>query len=180
MIPFETLVAWVTGEVADADLLAVEEHLLGCEPCARTAGVLLELQDGIAALVRTSALILRGHREVVRRAEEEGLVTRRYRLRPSEVVPCTVAAGERFTLMEYLVDPGKTARIDLIATLPGGGEERLSDVPYDPDAGVVRILHPASELLLLPTARVPIRLVAGDGPGERILGTYTLDHRAPA
>ena len=67
-------------------------------------------------------------------------------------------------------------RLDLVRMLAGGAaEQRLADVPFDPEAGEVLVVPPAS-LLKSSAFVMHMRLVAVGEAGERAIADYTFNH----
>ena len=114
-------------------------------------------------------------RTLVDRLEAEHLITRRYVLAPGSVMPCTVGSDDIYSLSRFHTDFSGVTRVDLVR-----GTQRLPDIPFDAAAGCVYLLTPARMLLMLPTMKLPLALIAvSSDSGERTLATYTMDHTAP-
>jgi len=169
----ERLVASALGELAADEDAEVEEHVLSCGHCAAIYASLVRLGPAIAHLVGDGGATMPITRTLVERLEHEGLITRRYELTSAAVVPCAVGADDIYSLTTYHVNLAGVSRVDLIRA-----GQRLSDVPFDAVRGRVYMLSRAEALRMLPTTKLPIRLVAVEASGERTLGEYTLDHTA--
>lgn len=174
MIALDHLIASALGELSGDAEMEVEEHVLSCSSCAHCYASLLRLGPAIAHLIRSGSALMPVTRALADRLDAEGLISRRYELEPSRAVPCTVGPADIYSLTTYHVDLTGASRVDLIR--PG---QRLSDVPFDAEAGRVYMLLRADVLRALPTMTVALRLVAVDEGGDRILGEYALDHTAP-
>ena len=72
----------------------VEEHLLGCDSCARELERLAALGDAIRKIVRQGRVRLVISREFLERLESEGLRVRAYSPPAGGGVQCTVTAGD--------------------------------------------------------------------------------------
>lgn len=175
MIALDRLIASALGELSGDAEMEVEEHVLSCSRCARRYGSLLRLGPGIAQLVRSGEALMPVTRALAERLEAEGLISRRYELEPGRAVACTAGPADIYSLTSYHVDLTGASRVDLVR--PG---QRLSDVPFDADAGRVYMLLRADALRALPSMRIALRLIAVDDDSERTLGEYVLDHTAPA
>jgi hypothetical protein len=171
MIPLERLIASALGELAADDDAEIEGHVLSCSSCAAAYAGLLRLGPALAALVRGGHCYMAVTPLLVERLERERLVTRRYRLAPGEVVPCTVGADDLYSLTTLEADLSDFERVDLLR-----GDARVPDVPFEPTC--VRTLSPADALRRLPTMRLPLRLVAVTADGDRPIAEYTLSHTA--
>ena len=179
MIELEQLVKLATGELGDAEVADVEEHILACGSCAATLERLLRLGDAVGVVVRAGKLAFPATGGLVADLERAGLVSRSYLLAPDCIVPCAVSAEDLYAVATFEVDLRGVERVDLVRTVLGGSV-RMNDVPFDAEQGVVRIVSRSDVLRTLPTARVKMELFAVDGPAERKLSEYFLDHTGAA
>jgi hypothetical protein len=90
-------------------------------------------------------------------------------------VPCSVGADDLYTLVELEADLAGVGRVDVVKHRTG---TRVEDVPYDRERGVVAWIEPCEAIRRVPSGRSQLTLLAVDEGGERVLGTYTLDHTA--
>lgn len=176
MIAFETLLRLACGDLEGAEEDAAEEHILACTDCARTLEGLVVVGEAVRELLGRAEhpLHLFATPALMSPIEDTGLVTRRYTLAPGEVVPCSIADHDLYVLTTFTGDLGDAMRVDVETA-----GQRVADVPFDASRGRITLLSPAGELRKLPTTRLPVRVFAFDAAGgERLVGTYTLDHTA--
>ncbi len=71
-------------------------------------------------------------------------------------------------------------RVDALLrlSLDPGREERLVDLPFDPQAGEVVVAPRVETLRGLPSHELQIRLLAVGEDGEREIGRYAFQHDA--
>ena len=179
-ISWETLLAWWLGELAEAEAAPVEEHLFGCAPCTRRGEELAALGAGVRAAVRegrVTAFISQGFLEGLL---AQGLRLREYLAQPGERIHCTLLAGEDGVVSRVRAPLAGVKRIDALRRVEVGGalveEARVEDVPFDPAAGEVLIVHSGAALRKMPAHTATVRLVAVEDGGERALGEYTFAH----
>jgi hypothetical protein len=174
VIAVDRLIACALGELADDDADEVEEHILSCGACATRYASFVRLGPAIRALVRDGDATVPATRALVDAADAAGLVTRRYVLTPGAVVRCTVDATDIYSLTTYEgLDLAGVSQLDFVRA-----GTRIADVPFDAREGRLYMLTRAEMLRALPTVKLPIRLVAVEGSGERTIAEVTLDHTA--
>lgn len=169
MIELERLLACALGGDDDE----VEAHVLACDDCAHAFAQLASLPAAIRELVAAGGAQFACTRALVDALATAGLVTRRYLLAPGSVVPCTIDARDIYTIVALEADLTGATRIDIVR-----GPTRYEDVPFDPAHGRVYLIAPAVAIRVLPTAPIPLAVIAVDRSGERTLGEYKLDHTA--
>ncbi|MGE5184657.1 MAG: hypothetical protein ACM31C_21445 [Acidobacteriota bacterium] len=167
MIAIDRLIACALGEDDDE----VEAHVLECDECAARFAQLASLPAALRDLVHDGHMQVVATRGLVDRLDAAGLVTRRYVLAPGATVPCTVDSRDVYTVVVLEADLATATRVDVVR-----GTLRYEDVPFDPAHGRVYVIAPAVATRSLPTAPIPLRVVAVDAAGDRTLGEYTLDH----
>ena len=172
----EALLAWWAGELEGPDQEQLEEHLLSCDECSRRGHALASVAEGVRGLVRRGALSTPLLPAVVERLRHEGRRIREYRVRPGGGVQCTVSPEDDVVLARLTADLGGVSRLDLVIRVDDGPEERLSDLPFDPDDDEL-VFSPAADALRAAPAHVQrLRLLAVEPQGERALGEYTFHH----
>jgi hypothetical protein len=175
VIAIERLIAYALGELEGDEALEVDDHVLSCGACAERLTRLLDLGAGVRALVRGGVAPIFLAPALRDALESAQLITRRYRLRPGEIVPCEVAAHDVYTLIELEANLHGATRVDLVRA----GAYRLPDVPIDRARGVVALVQPGERIRQEPTMRIELELIAvEEGTGDRSLGSYTLSHTA--
>lgn len=178
MIALESLLALALDELEGDELDRVELHVLSCSACALTLERLLRLGPAVHELVAAGQVHTFVSAPLLARLDELGLISRRYRLAPDQVVACSVGAGDVYSLTELEADLAGVERVDLIVSSEVTGERRDRDVPFHPASGVVSILDRSDVLRELPSTRIVLKLVAVDRDAERRLGEYVLAHEA--
>jgi hypothetical protein len=172
----ETLLAWWAGELATTEQEPFEEHLLSCEECARRAAGLAAVAEGVRGLVRTGELPTVLLPAVVERLQQEGRRVREYRVRPGGGIQCTVGPDDDVVLARLEADLGAVSRLDLVIRVDDGAEQRLPNLPFDPEGGEL-VFAPSADTLRASPAHVQrMRLLAVDPQGERVLGEYAFHH----
>jgi hypothetical protein len=179
VIALDRLVSLALGELAEEEANVVEEHVLECDACALRLELLVDLGQAVKELVSAGSVLLPATPGLLARLEQEGLVTRTYRMGPGEAVECTVAADDVYVALQLSIPADPGPRIDFIYEAEGM-HFRLDDIPFDRARMLVTIAQTARFLRTLPTGSGTVRLVAVDGDGERSLSAYVLNHTATA
>lgn len=173
----ELLLDLWTGELPEDETRAIEEHLLACASCAARARELQAVAASTSTLVRNGQLAVVMLPAVVERLRSEGRAIREYRAQTGGTVLCTVSPDDDVVLARLAADFHGVERVDVVARLETGPENRLLDVPFDP-ASTELILTPGMDALHAFAAEVMrFRLLAVEPEGERLLGEYTFKHR---
>lgn len=172
----DVLLAWWAGELAEHEEEELEEHLLGCQECARRGRELLAIAQAVCGLVRKGELPASLLPEVVERLEREGLRVREYRVIPGASVQCSVSPDDDVVLARFAADLDGVTRLDLLIRIDDGPEERLADLPFDAGANELIFAPSADGLRGLPAHVQRARLLAVGPQGERLLGEYAFDH----
>lgn len=174
---FEALVEYWLGEIDAGKAAAVDEHLLGCGECSSRLHGLVDLAEGIRALVRQGSVRAVVTDAFLRRLAAHGLRLRQYRVPHNGSVHCTVAPDDDLVVSRLQAPLAGIERVDVVvfgaSTVP---RERLRDVPFDPAAGELVYTVNATEVRALPASTNRVQLVAVDRPGERVLGEYAFIH----
>ena len=173
MIPHDTLVALALGELPGPDADAADEHVLACGECAAKLERLVAVGVGARELVREGKTRLATTRRFIEELNREGLVSRTYRLRPGEIVPCAVGASDVYALLRLQAHLRGVRRVDMLR-----GGQRIEDLPMDRERGEVAFAQRSDFIRALPSQDIPLKLVAVDDAGDRTLGEYTLRHSA--
>ncbi len=172
---FDTLVRYWLGELDGADEWVLDEHLLGCDRCGGELDVVAALAGGIREAFARGALHAFVTEDFVRRLDEQGTRMRVYRVAHNGSVNCTLLPDDRFVVAHLEVPLGNVSRVDAIFEVPGESQA-YRDVPFDAARGTVVLVPRTATLREMPSHRACVRLVAVDGTGERLLGTYTFHH----
>jgi hypothetical protein len=134
-IPFETLVAWVAGELPDSDATTVEEHIFSCDACAAAAERVTRITGGLRERIPW----------VISRRQYDRLVEggTRIRLTPVELgrTPRARFTPEVDLLVHALRgDFSRADRVDIDVFSPDRTKHVLIEhVPFDRQAGEVLV-----------------------------------------
>jgi hypothetical protein len=160
----------------------VEEHLLGCDRCARELERLAALGEAIRKVVRQGRVRLVISREFLERLEAEGLRVRTYSPPPGAGVQCTITAGDDLLVARLSAELAGARRIDILQCDASGIElRRVEDVPFDARSGEIIVSEQIDWVRTLPSHRMRMKLVSVEpGKPERLLAEYTFDHTASA
>jgi hypothetical protein len=166
-----TLLAWWAGDLAAAEADAVEEHLFGCDDCARASDPLARLVGGLVELVPP----------VVSRAHVRRLVERGMRIHETPVEADATARAVFAPELDFLVhvlrgDLARAERVDVDITKPDGTTTlALKGVPFDGRAGEVLIACQRHYGTLFPYDPI-FRVYAIEGDARRRVGDYRVYH----
>ena len=170
-VPFETLVAWWTGELAGDEAARVEEHLFACDTCAGVSERLAKLVAG-----------LREHLPpIISSAQRDRLLAEGTRIRVTPVdagVDATAVFGSEVDLLVHALraDLSRAERVDVEIVIHGRSEPLVYEgAPFDAKAGEVLICcqrHFQHMSSLDPRFRVHV-VEAGE---RRFVGDYFVRH----
>ena len=176
-VPLATLVEYWLGELDSAREAELDEHLLGCGHCSAALQALVDLGDGIRALVRAGAVRAVVSDAFVQQLAAAGLKVREYRVALNSSVNCTVAPTDDIMISRLRAPLAGVERLDMDLLGPEGEDrERLADIPFDPAAGEVIFTHQIAGIRALPATTLRIRLLAVAPGSEQMLGEYTFNH----
>jgi hypothetical protein len=177
MIALERLMMLALGELGEVEAAEIDEHILACTACAATFERLLRVGPCVRDAVAAGTIGFPVSGALVDQLSAAGLVSRSYRLRPDDRVPCTAGAQDIYALTTLEADLQGVARVDIVRTTPLG-LTRMQDVPFDAALGVVMYVTRSDQLRKLPSCRIRIELVIVDESGERTGAQYLLEHTA--
>ncbi len=171
-VPFDTLVAWWTRELDDAESARVEEHVFECDACAESVASLARLASGIREHIPP---ILSG-------AQRDRLLAAGSRIRFTPVeagVDARAVFDHEVDLLVHVLhaDLSRAGRVDVeIADPEGKGDPIVCiNVPFEADKGEVLIACQRHYQHL--HARGPIfRLYAFEGSERRHVGDFFVEH----
>lgn len=175
-LELSTLVDYWFGELSASDAERVEEHLFECDDCGGRLRALAALGDGVRRLAHAGAVQMIVTPSFLETAAREGLRNREYVVRPGERVACTVTAQDDLLISRMRADFAGVSHLDVLVRVEGQPEVWIKDVPVSPDAQELIMAQAMPAVRSLGRAVLHLRLVAREGPGERILGDYTFDH----
>lgn len=176
-LEFGTLIEYWQGEIDPEKEAAVDEHLLGCGECSSRLQSVVDLAEGIRALVRQGSVRAVVTDAFLQRLAAQGLRLRQYRVPHNGSVHCTVAPDDDLVVSRLQAPLAGLERVDVVVLGTGADQrERLRDVPFDPAAGELVYTNNATEVRALPASTNRVQLVAVDRQGERVLGEYAFIH----
>ncbi len=157
---------------------AVEEHLLGCDPCGARLREVIAIVEGIRGLAREGSLRVVVSDEYLKRAAQDGLHIREYTVPSGGSVECTVAAEDDILIGRLAANMHGAKRVDLSLCDADGNEQyRLPDIPFSSTATSVVLQESINVMKAAPDSKIIARLVAVDDPyHEHLLGEYTFNH----
>jgi hypothetical protein len=157
---------------------AVEEHLLGCDPCGARLREVIALAEGVRDLARGGVLRMVVSDAYLRRAAEAGLRIREYAPPRGGSVQCTVRAEDDILVGRLAADLSGATRVDLCICDERGVEQaRMADIPVHSAASSIALQESIVEAKAAPSHTMIARLLAIDSAGgERLLGEYTFHH----
>jgi hypothetical protein len=169
--------------LGDADAAATEfidAHLMQCDDCGAALDEVVALARGVKEAFHRGLVPSMLSARFVERLKAAGRRVREYRVSHNGSVSCSVGPDDDM-LVAHLVAPLQgVTRLDAAFKAPfiAGGEERLSDIPFDAASGEVLFTPNMAEVRRYPTHQMVVRLLAVDAAGERELGRYTFNHQA--
>jgi anti-sigma factor RsiW len=173
--PSERLLAFLCGELPDAEQEALEEHLFGCTTCA----------SEVEGLARTIAAVRSATPPVFGRSVLEALQRRAYPLafnpmRPGQHAEVTYPApGSLLVHRLSGLDLARARRVDVkLETAAGAPLGLFEDVPFDADHGEVLLACQAHYAEMFPPDVVFVLQAVGTGEPDQ-LARYSVLHRAP-
>jgi hypothetical protein len=186
---------WAGERAADIEA-AVEEHAFACDACGRRMVAVGRLADGARrTIARRGGFDVVATRSMIEQLERDGLVTRHYRAKLGDVVPCGVSAQDDLLVTTLEADLAGVERVSLsLLTADGRVLHHTDDAPIDRASGhLVYTLAgdiarspafedavrggPKPEGVTGEVLKIVARLTAFEPMGERVLGEVTLHHR---
>ena len=171
------LVDYWFGELPEADEERVEGHLLACDSCGDRLQRLVAIGQGVRELASEGAVGVVISPLFLATADRRGVRVRQYTVQAGGSVDCTITAEDDLLVTRLLGDFRGAERVDLVATVPGAGEQRATDLPVDPSAPEILIAMDMPFVRALGETVVRMRLVAPGPTGDRLLAEYTFNHR---
>lgn len=165
------------AELPPAEESAVEEHVFGCEECARQLQSLVGLADGIRSLARQGNLGMIVTREFLERLAGEGLRIRQYSPQSGGSVECTVTAQDHLLISRLAADLSGIEKVDLAVCDPSGLERRrFRDIPFKASLSEVLLNYPISLARQSGPDVLVLKLLAVTRENERVVAEYTFHH----
>ena len=111
------------------------------------------------------------------RLRAESLNLRQYRVEPGGGVACTITDKDDMVITRLAADLTGAKRVDIAHCDSAGIEQgRIRDIPLTRAGNEVVFVESTDTLRALGKELLRFRLIAVDGPDERVLGEYTFDH----
>ena len=173
----ETLLTWWCGELTVAESEAVEERIFTDDDWAEAAERMGDLGFGIDEVIRAGAVSHVATRALLERLGSDDVSLQHYVCRPGETVPCT-ATPDDYTVVHLRGELEGADRLDVLFESDDGSSYRMEDVPVNWPDGEVVIARSGAFVRRLPDRLVRMTLYAVSRGQERVLGQYTLDHKA--
>jgi len=157
---------------------AVEEHLLGCDPCGARLREVIALAGGLQSLAREGSLRVVVSDAFLKNAAEDGLHVREYAPKAGGSVECTVTAEDDLLIGRLAANLRGAKRIDLCICDESGTERlRFQDIPLHPEANRIAFQESITFAKAAPSYKAIVRLMTFDEAGaEHLLGEYTFNH----
>jgi len=175
-LDFDGLIAWWLGEVPESQAAAFEEHLFGCEYCARQLSVIAALAAGVRAAVNEGVLQLVVSAPFIETMKRAGLRLREYRLGPGGSVNCTIGVDDDAVVARLRAPLGGVQRLDVVHLVDNQPQVRLEDVAFDAASGEVLVIPAAAQLKTMPAFTLRTQLIAVNAAGDQPIGEYTFNH----
>ena len=169
------------AELPPVEEAAAEEHIFGCEDCARQLQSMIDLAEGIRTLARQGNLGMILTREFLDRLAREGMRVREYAPPAGGAVQCTVTAQDDLLIGRLAADLTGIEQVDLALCDPSGAERmRLRDIPFRAGLTEVILNYPIGPARQSGADVVVMKLFAITAHGERVLAEYTFNHTPSA
>lgn len=158
---------------------AVDEHLMQCDACGQTLDELAALGDGVRAALRAGAVAVATSGAFVERLAAQGLKVRTYRVPHNGSVNCSVAPEDDLLVSRLQASLQGVDRLDVLVELSTapGAQHRITDIPFDPEAGEVLYVQKLAEVRQLPAHTATVTLLSVGADVAREVGRYTFRHR---
>lgn len=175
-IPLDALISYERGELDDDTEARVEEHYFDCTTCHAALAFVQQIGSAIARAVAEGAVEADVTAAVIERSG-----CRTYRIAPGGSVACTASPDDLFVAVWLQLAPAEDESVDVTARYSfletGAQMEYLyRDVEVDKTASATIRIHPADVIRALPRTQIDIEARARGPRGERILGTYQMNH----
>ncbi|MGH8310980.1 MAG: anti-sigma factor family protein [Steroidobacteraceae bacterium] len=175
-IALTDLTDFAAGELSDAEVAAVEEHLFTCADCGARAAELDALVRAIRPAVQSAEVGGFVTEDVLNRLAREGVRVRTYALSPGAIVPCAVWDDDELMALRLSADLGDVSEVTLSQRVAGTEVARATSQVVAGRHGEIIYAIPAAWVRQLPVVEVEVLLTAAEGGEERPIGSYTLVH----
>jgi len=176
-VDLATILDYWLGELEDRED-AFEEHLLGCDRCARRVQLVAAIADGVARTAGRAGVFASVTADHLDRLAANGLRLRTYRIAPGGSVHCTIAPDDDANIVRLAAE-FPPSPVDLrVAAIEAGGEpfsDERPDIAIDRTTNEAILVYPGDAIRQLPETSFRLELVGR--ADARVLGTYTMHHR---
>jgi hypothetical protein len=170
-IAWEELVAYWAGDAAPADVVRIDEHLMGCGPCSAESARLFSVVEALHAFVPP----------VVTRAKLESLRARGLRIEENTFAPDQKRSAVFASGIDLLIhrlaglDLSNAMRVGVTVRVESTGDVLFEDpsVSFDPREGVL-IACQRHFATMPPDTVFEVRVIEASG-SER-MAVYTIPH----
>lgn len=173
-IAIEELVQYWAGDLPEQRVDAIDEHMLGCEPCYQAASRIAALAEGLKTAVPPVVVASdverarAGGKNVLVNVFEPGVPKEAWLYRDTDLLVHQLHVGSRL--------PYERVNVDLIEA-GGRPVAHFEDVPFDPHSGTILVACRAHFASMLSSTDVDIHVRGVDGEGQERTTTFTVLHR---
>lgn len=175
-LTFADLVDYAAGELPDVEAATIEEHLFTCPDCGARAAQVDALSGGISQAARGADVSGFVTEEILNRLARDGVRVRTFTLAPGSVVPCAVWDDDDLLVLRLRGDIRGATEVTLSRRVAGAEMGRVTGEVTASAPDEILVADPAAWIRQLPAADVELTLMAREGDGDRLVGTYTLVH----
>jgi anti-sigma factor RsiW len=175
-IALADLVDYAAGDLPEAEVAAIEEHLFSCADCGARAAEFDALARAIAPAVRSGEVGGFVTDAVMNQLAREGIRVRTFALSPGAAVPCAVWDDDEVIAMRLRADFGGASEFTLAQRIAGSEVIRATGQVVPSSHGELIYALSASWVRQLAAVDLEVILSAHEGGEERPIGSYTLMH----
>jgi hypothetical protein len=176
-VPFDRLVDYWFGDMDDADIAIIDEHLMHCDSCGAQLESVALLAQGTRDAFAAGEVGAVVSADFVARLVERDVRVREYRVGPGGSVHCTVAPEDVVLISRLEAPLHGVGRLDLVAETPEGATEHFPDVPFDAASGELLLASRVARVRPLPAHDFRLRLFAVADTGRQEIAEYVFHHR---
>jgi anti-sigma factor RsiW len=175
-IALADLADYIAGELPEADVATIEEHLFSCGDCGARAAEFEALARAIRPAIRSAQVGGFVTDAILNRLAREGARVRTFALSPGAVIPCAVWEDDDLMVLRMRGDFGGANEFTVSQRIAGSEVSRATCQVAATPHGDIIYATPAAWVRQLPVVEIEIVLTANDGGDERPAGSYTLVH----
>jgi hypothetical protein len=176
----EDLVDSHIGELPVDDSDALEEHVFECPLCAARLDDIERIAVAVRAAVLDGAIGANVTAAFLRRAVDDGLTLREYRIEPGQTVACSSGPEDLF-VVRLAGGSGEAEQLTARFVFHDLTTEDARTLPprevlLDADRNEVVLIFPGAEVRSFPRSMWTITLDARVGDRPATFGPYVMDH----